>query len=653
MAATTEKTIHYALPMIGQNSNINTGTTYTDSADTTIYIPETTSRTFKNVTAEIHVHENATTLYAFAAAAARFSCDAGSTWTSLTKTVAIANSGENVEYVFFVDLTAEFTARFSGASDTLRWGFYLSLATNTASVSMYTQASCVVHITYEYDATAHSTQINSVLIPFESTTTATTASLAEIGTNQFPNLSTFLPEASVTVRQMAVVLDCDLVSASTTDCSGIALAFDSEGEVVFGTLECAARSDTHHRLVWIRNDLSTSGTHALKWRHAAGGVLQRGGGYFIVTYEFDASSSNDIMVSRQIVIGDDHINTTPLTGDNMVEDTDFWVPEPATVTLKQSAVYAIYMPQATTITNTYLAMGSQSYRTYALGSAQQSDYVTVMQRVDSGGVQGAGLTLSRGRNTITFKTYTATAARNSCFGGILFLNYTCAKPTGGSPAKSRTLWYCQDGNLDGGSAVDQNITVASPTWPSIIESNYWISNVGHILLAASTQLAYSGLALSVERQSGEGGAAGWRRMGAGVGITLNERSNIVDPLENTKYWKKYPNDPRYDRMDIETSRPLRYNLTIGCLAGVLLLVDLHNVTFTKSGTATGYADADGAGLTIEWFWENTENTTEKIGESTTAAGGTYSLTWYDDTVNIFASLREDATHVGRSERGTS
>ena len=66
-----------------------------------------------------------------------------------------------------------------------------------------------------------------------------------------------------------------------------------------------------------------------------------------------------------------------------------------------------------------------------------------------------------------------------------------------------------------------------------------------------------------------------------------------------------------------------------------------------------YVDADGAGLTVEWYWENPERTTEKCGESTTTTGGAFTFTWHDDTVNMWASVREDATHVGRSEHGTS
>ncbi|MEM0374077.1 MAG: hypothetical protein QXO96_05960, partial [Sulfolobales archaeon] len=53
------KTIEYALPMI--TSNISTGTTYTDSSDMTIYIPETNSRTFVSVALEVYWHDQMTT----------------------------------------------------------------------------------------------------------------------------------------------------------------------------------------------------------------------------------------------------------------------------------------------------------------------------------------------------------------------------------------------------------------------------------------------------------------------------------------------------------------------------------------------------------------------------------------------------------------
>jgi hypothetical protein len=71
----------------------------------------------------------------------------------------------------------------------------------------------------------------------------------------------------------------------------------------------------------------------------------------------------------------------------------------------------------------------------------------------------------------------------------------------------------------------------------------------------------------------------------------------------------------------------------------------HTISRTISGTVSGYT-GDGSGITVEAH--RTDND-EKIGSTTTAAGGTYSITWYDDTINCYAQARQDATHVGRSD----
>jgi hypothetical protein len=65
---------------------------------------------------------------------------------------------------------------------------------------------------------------------------------------------------------------------------------------------------------------------------------------------------------------------------------------------------------------------------------------------------------------------------------------------------------------------------------------------------------------------------------------------------------------------------------------------------------SGYADADGAGLTVE-IWHNS-SPPEKVAEATTTTGGAYTATVYDNSLTHFATCREDSTHVGRSDNVT-
>lgn len=77
MAANRTKTIEYALPMM--TGDIAASATHTDSADITVYIPETTSRAFKSVVLEVTACENyGTSGNDLTAWSLRGSCDSGS-----------------------------------------------------------------------------------------------------------------------------------------------------------------------------------------------------------------------------------------------------------------------------------------------------------------------------------------------------------------------------------------------------------------------------------------------------------------------------------------------------------------------------------------------------------------------------------------------
>ena len=72
--------------------------------------------------------------------------------------------------------------------------------------------------------------------------------------------------------------------------------------------------------------------------------------------------------------------------------------------------------------------------------------------------------------------------------------------------------------------------------------------------------------------------------------------------------------------------------------------------YTISGTVSGYADADGAGLTVKLFRVSDDAHRNTF---TTTAGGSFTGVWHDNVQELYCVVYENGTHVGRSANGTA
>jgi hypothetical protein len=84
--------------------------------------------------------------------------------------------------------------------------------------------------------------------------------------------------------------------------------------------------------------------------------------------------------------------------------------------------------------------------------------------------------------------------------------------------------------------------------------------------------------------------------------------------------------------------------------GVVGYAHPEGLSYAFSGTVSGYADADGAGLEVRIF-RASDNA--YLGSVTTTAGGAYSFTYENDTDQLYAVCIEDSTHSGASAIGTA
>jgi hypothetical protein len=648
MAANRTKTIEWMMPMI--TTPTAEGTTHTDSVDSTIYIPETTSRAFLSVTMEATVHDMATTAADVTAWSLRGSCDAGSNWTTVTNANGYANSGESITNFFIVDMTAEFAARFgTGTTGTFRYGFYLDLG----AVNNYNNLSIKLYITYEYDDTAHTTtRVKTVRIPIESFNgrLSNAAQIVRQGaiTGQIPVLDDFLPEASVVYRQIFAELWTNTLPSATTDATLTVKIDTGGGTTSFGLVENGLSTPQSLRFLWdltSNADLTTNASHDIYANHevASQSYFLHLGGWLTVTYEYNHSTSDTIMNSILLGVAEGSNNVRAIA-DLDKDSRDFFVEEPDTVTFAQSGVFVRAQTTATSDTLNF-GIGSQTVTGYTpTAGAAMAGMLTFMHRIDSGGYRGAGLTFARGKNTLTAQWYAATADRISNVSIIAFINYTSGKHASGDGVHQQSRHFLLFPNS---RATSTNLALSATVTPKIIATNYFAFPT-LILVGTGGSSATPYFLIQAERVSGEGLEAGHADLTMSVGSAVNERQAQITYGRCPMAFKRWPADPDTNKMDIETARTWRVFGTTQQW-GLMTWVTHYEISFTISGIVKYYT-GDGSGLTV---YIHRNDTQERILTCTTTAGGAYTATWYDNTIECFAEVQQDATHAGRSRNGVA
>ncbi len=605
-----------------------------DFAAITLSIPEINSRTFRSAAIEVCTSDNvaaatALTSWLIGIKLGAVAFDDGSVTDTFT------TGGENVAYNFIRDVTAYFNANFgSGASQTCQVGVnFGGVATINTSIKLV--------ITYEYDDTAQDTRAKTVKIPFDSPAAAmASTTLTEIGTNQVPALDTFLPEASKVYR--SIWFEVHLRPALSNATSGqVGLSLDAEAAVNDGVHQGALGSTKWYRRIWRRNDMATNAAHAFKLKtNNALAVMSNVTVVLCVTYEYSHTSSTTILNSLELPF----IEGGVFGGSNVAADKSrslwsFFIEEPDTITLKQSGIILTFSESSGMTLQ--LAAGAQTARAYVIttGATECGGFV-LGHRVDALGASGAGLTLARGENTLTFDYYSSAGGQGSNIGGALILNYTSGKHALGAGAHNHTIsWPLAD------SAGDTTRRVFTAIAPQIPETSFWIQNVGWVLLAVYPAEPGGALALNAEVLSGEDEGDGWKPIYQGGFRQDAEISAVSAYVHARGQFKKYPNDPSSERLDLEVARSFRLDANPAIWMGMYFLITYHSIKSLISGAVTGYT-GDGSGLTVDIFRSSNDL---RVLSLTTTVGGAFSNDWYDNTLELYAVVRQDGTHLGRSD----
>lgn len=488
------------------------------------------------------------------------------------------------------------------------------------------------------EADEQDTRIKTVMIPLGSPTGALSTDMTEIGTNQVPDLDDLLPEASKAYRDIYFVIQGANFSTVATDYT-LSVQLDSESPVAFGAMDNGGNSSTFDRYVWSRTDLTTSDAHAFKAKTSTSDVGYISlAVYMVVTYEYGETASSSFMNSIQFGLehSSDYLPNSVDIKDTL--DAEIYIEEPTTITVKQSGVMLNSRSVTSAGSVSIKESSAVSYTTYgAFNASLWCGQDSFIHRIDD------SLSLSRGKNTIAVNIYGDTLLKWMGQQTVCFLNYTSGKASGGSNTHNHTTyWMMSDywGN-------DQDPSISSFA-PDIAETNYWMNNCT-ISVKAKTALASFAVAVYTGLNAGEFKGAGWYEVLTAMTFGTSEAGQYETSVNVTKHFERYPSSPR-DRIDLGTARSWRISTPeAATCASAEMLVTYHAITFTLSGTASGYA-GDGSGITV--FFHRTD-THERMVEATTSAGGGYSATWYDDTIDLYGHAREDATHVGRSDNDTA
>lgn len=628
------KTIEYALSSsiggpIGASMNLGTGS---------LYIPETNSRIFRSVTMVVGVQDGLGT--AASLTSASLSMGLGSAADSvITNTTTATNSGENQAFLFIGDFTGYFAANFAtGSVVTMRAGAKMGL------ITLNTYGKLIV--TYEFDDAGQSTFIKTVRIPIEGNTGSITATYGAVGqrTNNIPALDTFLPESSKVYRSIFIET---LNNEDRTGTTAMNLYYRHDGATDItqtfhtGTL---ASARNFFRIDDVTPFINTSAARTLECKTSATptSFFSCISPVLTVTYEYTGSSTS-VMNSIIVPLGD---NCTQRIEDGAANKTrqfgEFWIPEDNPM-LVQSAVMFSANSLANSVFN--CAVGSQPVRSY-----------TFANPVRCGGLEwsigahySGGLSIAKGYNTCSVDVYTTTAADESGLSSILYLNYTSSMMSGGPEVHNKTILYnniaFQPNN------TRKTVTATASITPNIPESNYFISAgpwyTGFYMWPGATQ-ADTFVYVSAECQPGEGlgagGGVGWEDILSFMNFSDGELGfNVV--WSNCRHaWRLYPNDPNTDRMDIETTRDWRHYLGPTGYPQGMLGFTYHSQLFAISGTVSNYTGG-GSGITVT---AHDAITGERVNSTTTAAGGTYSMTMFDNGRQYYVEAYQDSTHVGRS-----
>ena len=474
--ATRTKTIEYALAT--QSASVATSVVRV-FPPLLVYVPETGSRVFRNAFVEINCMDNvsaATSITGWKWQYRIGTVSGGGTPVSESLTSTIANTGENMSFVWVHDVTKIFTADFS--ANTLSASFDFGMIITGSATS---NACVKLHITYDYNDVA-GIRIKTVHIPMDSYffTASATASSGTPGTliDRIPLLNTYLPESTKTYRDIHFEF-CGNDFLVSTGSRQATASFCLDGTSKqgdtgsFGPMETTLLSARYFKYLWNHNSMATSTTHSV-WAMSqhVGRTLNGVAAKLSVTYEYDHAASTKIMNCIQLAAADDsgYMGGSTAT-DRSRFSREFLIQEPA-ITMSRCGIYHSLIDAGAVTFRTSVSSGSLTQslvaglRDFTFPAVVTCGGWMCGTRFDSGATGSQGMGLVRGKNVLVndwHRTGTTIGTLGSNYTAFAIFNYESAKSSqaGGDANHSQIRkWFLLP--VSSSTGVRQQLTASMP-----------------------------------------------------------------------------------------------------------------------------------------------------------------------------------------------
>ena len=462
--------------------------------------------------------------------------------------------------------------------------------------------------------------------------------------NQIPNLSTFLPEANVIIRDVFFECSADFnTSISTVPPEGIFLnlRFDGANTISCGGFKTQMATDTTFKRIDKLIDLiDTTKTNNVEASSSdvSNGRFNCLGGVLVVTYEYDHTNTSNVLNSLQIPLSvNDQYAPTEHTFELSIQ-------EPNPITLVQSGIMVSYMDSgAITLTTTISTGTGSSSGTFAQIATTKSGNNTVFRRFDSIG------SLTRGNNYFVIAISSGSSTVGSIgtdISTLVYFNYTSGKHSEGDGAHNHTTNYIfKPWGVSGITRYREIITPSRNLY--IPEQNYYINSSGFEffkIFQSSSSVQTNFLEASV--LSGELYGNGWVQVHSSSQTNDGEQGLNICHISTNEVFKRYSQDSLNSntRLNIlEESRVFKQHIPYqDVVTQYNRLLTYHSIYYTITGTISG---SSGGTIQIRAYRKDTE---EEIGYTSRTGDGSYSIIYYDNTVDVYVVAYENSSSKGVS-----
>jgi hypothetical protein len=630
---TTLKTVEFAhAPLAAATNN-----TLTSLTQMTVYLPEST-KSFKSVIANMSAMCTQTAVGNITSRSVQCRLGAAA-YTAHSNANLYTNSGEDIFLFHAVDLTAHFNTNWTGSSMTFDTQVQLNSAATGAA---WTNICVTLQITYSFDETASATQIKTVRIPLNAPTGALSTTKPGTALATIPNLSTYLPEATSTIRNNFITVQGNINRAAATDAT-MTLQLGTTTAHTTGVFEGLSNTDYFYRYVWNASTLVTSATNDF-FIFGTSGFFNHPQIWLTVTYEFNASTTTTSLISLIIPMKID----SPLGGttstDEQIGVMNYDICETSAV-IDTIAFFAFY-DQADAIAGLNMRMqGSGAYIAYTDAATTLAGSNSLMFRGDE-----TLLSVSTGTNSLYVELYrTDTTDLGFQVTGFWMLNYrvTLISASQVTNAQLTRTVYLNAGAYYDGAAATQKIT--SSIAVDIPDTNWYISGIGGVVKYFTDSTATTA-GLTIGAQNG----AWYQNVYSDTNHTDPETGlhSVFFGAQNS--FDKFAGDPEPPSLNglgltVETAgRTWRvaYGNAAACTTYLDIIINYCSVARTQYGVVTGWNPAldaaDGSGIAVTIYkkaFSTDYMGTQLIASTTTTAGGNYSFIWYNPQDVLFAIAR--------------